>query len=119
MASNFAFQPFGLSQHITVGGANPATVSFAVVGLGGVTASVAGANRYQASGVRIANIGTAAVFLQFGPPPAATVTVGTNTGMEMFANSVETFSIRGLPIMAATCASTGTVTLCATLGEGL
>lgn len=119
MASNFAFQPFGLSQHITVGGGAPATVSFAVVGLGNVTVSVAGANRYQAASVRLVNIGTASVFLQFGAPPAATVTVGTSTGMEMLSNSVETFSIRGQPILAATCASTFTVTLCATLGEGM
>lgn len=117
MASNFAFLPYGLSQAITVGAA--VTVSLAVVGLGGVTASVGGANRYQAPAVRIVNDGTAAVFLQFGPAPASTVTVSTGTGMKMQANTVDTFSIRGLPILVAACASTFTVTLCVTPGEGL
>lgn len=119
MASNFAFSPYGLSSRVTVGGAAPATVSFAVVGLGGVTATVGGATRYQAPGVRIVNNGTASVFLQFGPAPAATVTVGVNTGMEMLANSVEVFSIRGQQFLAAVCASTFTVTLGVSLGEGM
>lgn len=119
MASNFAFLPYGLSQRVTVGGAAPATISLSVVGLGGVTATVASANRYQAPSVRIVNVGTASVFLQFGPAPAATVTVGVNTGLEMLANSVEVFSIRGMPILAAACAGTTTVTLGVTAGEGL
>lgn len=118
MAANFAFQPYGLSQQITVGGAAPATVSFAVVGLGSITATVAGSNRYQPNAVRLVNEGTASVFLQFAPT-VATATVGVNTGMKMLANSVETFTIRGQPVLAAVCASTFTVTLTATVGEGL
>lgn len=118
MASNFAFSPYGLSQRVTVG-STPATLSFAVVGLGGVTASIAGATRYQPPGVRIVNNGTASVFLQFGPAPAATVTVGTNTGMEMLSNSVEVFSVRGHQFVAAVAASTFTTTLCMTYGEGM
>lgn len=119
MASNFAFTPYGLSSRVTVGGAAPATVSFAVVNLGGGTVSVGPTSRYQAPAVRIVNVGTASVFLQFGPAPAATVTVGVNTGMEMLANSVEVFTIRGANFLAAACAGTTTVTLGLTLGEGL
>jgi hypothetical protein len=119
MASNFAFQPYGLSRRVTVGGGAPATISLDVVGLGGVTATVGGANRYQTPGVRIVNNGTASVFLQFGPSPAATVTTGVNTGMEMLSNSIEVFSVRGHQFLAAVCASTFTVTLGVTPGEGL
>lgn len=119
MASNFAFQPVGLSQRVTVGGGAPATVSFQVVGLGGVTSSISGANRWKSSAMRILNVGTASVFLQFGGSPAATVTVGVNTGMELSSNAVDIFSIRGADFLAATCASTFTVTLCLTPGEGL
>lgn len=117
MASNFAFQAYGLSQAVTVG-STPATISFSVVNLGGSTATVSGTNRYQAPAIRIVNEGTASVFLQFGGT-VGTVTVGTATGMKMLANSVETFSIRGQPIMVAFCASTFTGTINFTLGEGL
>lgn len=119
MASNFAFSPYGLSQRVTVGGGAPATVSFSIVNLGGTTATVAGSARLQPASVRIVNVGTASVFLQFGAAPAATVTVSANTGMEMLSNSVEVFSVRGFQFMAATCASTFTVTLGMSLGEGL
>lgn len=111
MASNFAFQPMGLSQSVTVGGAAPKTISIACVQLGSVTSAV------TPSSVRIVNDGTAAVSLQFAPN--TTVSVTATTGMKMLSASVETFSIRGQPIMAATCAGTATVTLCVTPGEGL
>lgn len=119
MASNFPFSPYGLSQRVTVGGAAAATVSFSIVNLGGTTATVAGSARLQPGSVRIANNGTASVFLQFGAAPAATVTVSTGSGLEMLSNSVEVFSVRGYQFMAAICASTFTVTLCMSLGEGL
>lgn len=111
MASNFAFSPMGLSRQITVGGAAPTTVSFNLVQLGGVTTSIV------PSSLRIAHEGTAACFIQFGP--AVGVTVSVNTGMKMLANTVEVYGIRGQPFMAAVCASTFTVTLCATVGEGM
>ena len=111
MASNFAFQPMGLSRAITVGGAAPVTVSLACVQLGSVTSAV------TPSSVRIVNDGTAAVSLQFAPSTTVSVTVAT--GMKMLSASVETFSIRGQPILAMACASTFTVTLCATVGEGM
>lgn len=119
MASNFAFSPYGLSSRVTVGGGTGATVSFAIVGLGGLTATVAGATRLQPSSVRIVNDGTASVFLQFGAPTADTTTVSLNTGMQMFGNSVEVFSVRGFQFMAALCQSTFTVTLGMSFGEGL
>lgn len=112
MASNFAFQPMGLSRAVTVGGAAPATISIACVQLGSVTSAV------TPTGVRIVNDGTAAVFLQFASS-ASTVSVTSVTGMKMLSASVETFSIRGQPILAAICGGTNTVTLCVTAGEGL
>ena len=66
----------------------------------------------------IVNDGTAAVFLQFASS-ASTVSVTSVTGMKMLSASVETFSIRGQPILAAICGGTNTVTLCVTAGEGL
>ena len=119
MASNFAFSPYGLSQRLTVGGAAPVTVSFAIVGLGGITATVAGATRLQPSSARIVNEGTASVFLQFGAGAIATVTVSSNTGLQMLNNTSEVFSVRGFQFMGAGCAGTNTVTLCMSLGEGL
>ena len=118
MASNFAFLPYGLSSRATIG-STPSTISFAVVGLGSITATVAGANRYQPPGVRLVNSGTASLFVQFGPAPASTVTVCTSTGLEMLPNSVEVFSVRGHQFLAAVCASTFTVTLGMTYGEGM
>lgn len=117
MASNFAFQAYGLSQPITVG-STPTTISWSVVNLGGSTATVGTSGRYQAPAVRLALEGTCAVFLQVGGT-VGTVTVGVNTGMKMLQNSVEVFSIRGAPIAAFVCASTFTTTIQATLGEGM
>lgn len=117
MASNFAFQPFGLSQAITVGGAAGATVSFALVAVGQTaTLAVANAN-YIPNSIRIANEGTASAFVNFGTS-AATTSVSVSNGMRILSNSVEVFTLKGLPFMAAVCASTFTVTLTATLGEG-
>lgn len=117
MASNFAFQAFGLSQQVTVGGANPVTVSLSVLN-GTVTAALANGN-YQPSGVRIVNEGTASVFLNFFATTGATVTVSAANGMRMLANAQQIFSVRGQPVIAAVCASTFTVTLCVTPGEGM
>lgn len=112
MASNFAFQAWGRSIAVTVGGAAPATVSLNVITLGNVTQTIV------PSSIRIVNDGTAAVFLQFGES-AATVSLTTSNGMKMLANSVETFGIKGAPFFAAACASTFTVTLGVSVGEGL
>jgi hypothetical protein len=118
MASNFAFQPFGLSQAITVGGAAPATVSLSVTAVGGTAALALASGNYIPGSIRIANEGTASVFLNFGAT-AATVSVTVSNGMRMLSNSVETFGTKNLPFLAAVCASTFTVTLTATLGEGI
>lgn len=110
MASNFAFQPMGMSRQFTIG-TTPTTVSFNIVQLGGTTFAV------PPPGVRLVNEGTASVYLQFAPN--ITATVGLTTGMKMLGNSVETFSMKGQSFMAAMCASTFTVTLTATPGEGM
>lgn len=117
MASGYAFQPFGISTQITVGGANPATVSLSVIN-GTITAVVTNGN-YMPSSVRIVNEGTASVFINFYAKTGATATVSATNGMRMLANSSAVFNIRGMPVIAAICASTFTVTLTATPGEGM
>ena len=112
MASNFAFQPYGLSQRVTVVVAT-STISLALVNIGGGTQAVT-SGTYPVTGIRISNSGTASAFLQFGQ---STVTVGVNTGMEILASSVETFRISGMPFMAF--CSNGTTTLGITPGEGI
>jgi hypothetical protein len=112
MASNFAFQPMGLSRAVTVGGAAPTTFSIAVTQLGGVSFK-------PPSSLRVVNDGTAAVFLQFGAATGSTLSVNATTGMKMLSASVETFGIKGLPFLAAACASTFTVKLCVSPGEGM
>lgn len=116
MASNFAFTPMGLSQRVTVSAAAN-TITFAMIGLTSKTQTVA-SGLYPVPGVRIVNDGTAAVFLQFGPSATGTtVTTGLNTGMEVLANTVETFRLNGMNVMAYI--SGGTTTLGLTVGEGL
>lgn len=117
MASTYAFQAFGLSTQVTVGGATPATVSLTVLN-GTITAALTSGN-YQPTGVRVVNEGTASVYLNFFATTGATVTVGPTNGMKMLSNSVETFSVRGQPVIAMACASTFTVTLTLTTGEGM
>ena len=112
MASNFAFQPFGLSRTLTVGGAAPVTVSLAVVKLGGTTIAPV------PSSVRVVNEGTASVFLQFGAS-ATGLTVVATTGMKMRANTEGVFGMKGQSVLAAVCASTFTVTLNVAVGEGI
>lgn len=119
MASTYAFQPYGLSQAVTVI-ATATTVSFTITRLGGATAAVTNGNLY-ANGIRLINVGTVAASVQFGPPPSATTggtaTASLTTGMWLPANAVEKFSIRGTPI--AVFISAGTCTVYATLGEGM
>ena len=110
MASNFSFQPFGLSQMVTVT-AGTATVSLTLVSPGNVTASLTSGG-YVPTGIRIVNLGAAVPFLQFGN---STVTVGPSTGMALLGSSRETFKIAGFTHMAHCNATT---TLCITLGEG-
>lgn len=112
MASNFAFQVFGLSQRVTVI-ASQGTVSFTVIRSGGQTLAVSGGN-YQPSVVRISNNTLVSAFLQFGDK---TVTVGVNTGIELLPGSVETFKVVGMPFMAHI--SAGTLTIGITPGEGV
>ena len=116
MASNFAFQPFGISTQIVVG-STPVTTSISIIN-GTVTAAVASGN-YQPSGLRIVNDGTAAVYLAMHATTGATASVSTTIGMKMLSASVETFNVRGTPVLVAVCASTFTVTLTATPGEGI
>lgn len=112
MASNFAFQAFGLSQRITVS-ATAATISMQILRSGGQTLAVSAGN-YQPTGVRIANNNPVSAFLQFGD---STVTVGVNTGMEILPYTVESFKVSGTPFMAYV--SAGTLTIGLTAGEGL
>lgn len=119
MASNFAFSPMGLSTAYTVGGANPVTVSLAVATGGTATTTLAvNAGNYIPRGIRIVNNGTASLFVQFGAS-ATGISVGPVVGMQMLPNSVETFSLQNRAFLAMVCASTFTVTVGATLGEGL
>lgn len=114
MASNFAFNPMGLSRRITVL-ATAGTTSFNIVALGNRTQTVS-SGTYPVNGVRVNNAGTVSVFVQFGAA-ADTVTVGVNTGIEILANTVETFRLNGQNSMAFI--SGGTSTLGVTTGEGL
>lgn len=119
MASNFAFQPFGLSQAVTVGGASPQTVSFSVVAVGSTTTlTLSGGSAFVPSSIRISNLGTEAVFVNFAPSLAG-ASASPSNAMPILANSVENFSIHGYRAMALACASTFTVTVNYTLGEGL
>ena len=112
MAANFAFQPFGLSQRVTVI-ASQGTVSFSIVRSGGQTYSLTSGN-YNPTVVRLSNNSPVSAFLQFGD---STVTVGVNTGIELLPGSVETFKVVGMPFMAHI--SAGTLTIGITPGEGI
>lgn len=120
MSSQFAFMPSGLSQSITVGGAAPATISLVVQGVGsagtlhvGITAT---ANIIPKC-VRISNDGTASAFINFGATAAA-VSTSPSIGAQIRNSSEVIFRPGGLPFLAASCASTFTVTLCVTPGDG-
>lgn len=112
MASNFAFQAFGLSSRVTVV-ASAGTVSFTVIRSGGTTLAVS-TGTYPPSTVRVANNNPISVFVQFGD---STVTVGLATGLELLPFTVETFKVVGMPFMAHI--SGGTATLGITPGEGV
>lgn len=110
MASNFAFVPQGICYNVT-----------ATAGTASVTITVAGpaitTGQMPATGMRLANLGTAVVFVQFGVPGTAAPTVAVSTGMPIFANTIETFQFKGQNAMAFT--SVGTTTLYVQPGEGL
>lgn len=118
MSSQYAFQAFGLSQAVTVGGAAPATVSLTVLTNTTTTLTTAGGT-YQPDGVRIANNGTASVFMNFYPSTTVSITVSASNGLQMLSNTVETFRVRGQPVIALFCTGTFTVTLSVTPGEGV
>lgn len=118
MASNFAFRPYGLSQSVTVGGAASATISLVAVAVGGTSTLALTGQNYLPPAVRISNDGTAACFINFGTS-AATVSVSTTNGMKVRNGSDQVFMHSNQPFLAATCASTFTVTLSVTLGEGI
>lgn len=118
MSAQFAFQPYGLSQAITVGGAAPATVSLVLQGVGQtVTQALTGGN-YVPKAIRISNDGTAAAFINFGATAAA-VSTGVTIGMKVRNGTDVIVRTGGAPFLAATCASTFTVTLSVTPGEGV
>ena len=112
MASNFAFQPFGLSVAATCGVAT-SSITLSVVRQGGGTATVA-LGVYRPSCIRVVNSGTAAVFLAFG---ASAPTASAATAMQIRAGSDAIFRIAGTPAVAFF--SPGTTTLNITPGEGL
>ena len=114
MAATYAFQPFGLSSRVTVV-ASAGTLHLSVVQVGGSTATLTASTAlYQPQAVRVVNDSSVAAFIQFGN---STVTVGVNTGIEILGNSIEVFSVRGMPYMAFI--SGGTLTLGITVGEGV
>lgn len=107
MASNFAFTPMGQCYTVVVG----ATSATATITLAGPAITT---GNYLPGGVRIANLGTVAAFVQFG---AGTPTVAVTTGMPIFANTIETFQLKGQNKLVHT--SVGTCTLYIQPGEGL
>ena len=115
MASNFSFQPFGLSQLVTVI-ASATTTSLSLVNMFGATATLAaGAGAYQATSVRLTNLGAAVAFVAFSP--ASTATIGLGNGMAILGTTTEKFGCRALlPFLISI--SAGTTTLAITLGEG-
>lgn len=117
MSSSFAFKPAGLSAAATVGGALPVTISLSVLGVGSTATAAITGGSFIPQGIRIVNNGTASLFVQFGPS-AGSISVSTTNGMQMLANTVESFT-SGLPFMALACAGTFTVTVGYTLGTGL
>jgi hypothetical protein len=116
MASVTAFQPFGISTQIPVG-STAVTTSVSIIN-GTVTAALSGGN-YPPQAVRIANEGTASVYIMFHATTGVTASVSTSIGMKMLSNSVETFNVRGTPVIVAICASTFTTTLTVSPGEGM
>lgn len=122
MASNFAFRPYGLSQSMTVGGGAPATISLVVQGVGATVTQVivnsTGTVNIVPTAVRISNDGSASVFINFGTT-AGTVSVSTTNGMKIRNGADAVFMPGGQPFLAAVCASTFTVTLSVTPGEGM
>lgn len=121
MASSFPFQPTGLSQAVTVGGAASATISLAVQPIGSTVTLQIGSTstktNYVPRAVRISNDGTAAAFINFGATAAA-VSTGVTIGMKVRSGTDVMVMPGGLPFLAAVCASTFTVTLSVTPGEG-
>ena len=114
MASNFSFKPMGLSTAVTVT-ASLQTYSFSIVRSGGQTLTVgASGGNLMPQSVRIANLGSVAVFIGFGD---STVTTGLSSGIAMLAPSVEVFGVNGSPFMAIICGSTSTINI--TPGEGM
>jgi hypothetical protein len=118
MSSNFAFTPMGLSSAVTVGGAAAATISLSLqsVGAAGTVALTAG--NYVPRALRISNPGTAGAFINFGATAAA-VSTGVTIGMLVRNGTDIVIGTGGLPFMAAICATTLTVTLIVTPGEGM
>ena len=117
MAGNFAFKPAGISSLYTVGGAAPVTTSLNVQPIGQTGTVGITTGGYTPSGIRLVNNGTQALFVLFAPS-AATATNAVALGMQMLATSVESFSFTG-PFLSLACARTFTVTVAATLGEGV
>ena len=107
MASNFAFCPFGVTSNVT------ATTALATVTVTGSGPSLT-AGKFLPDGMRLANLGTVAVFIQLG---VTAPTVALTTGIPVFGNTVETFQFKGQNAIAFT--SAGTTTLYITPGEGL
>ena len=118
MSAAFAFQPYGLSQAFTVGAAAPVTTSLSVQGVGQASAQALTGGNFIPKCLRISNAGTAAAFINFGATAAA-VSVSPTIGM-MVRNGTDVI-VRpgGAPFLAMTCASTFTVTLSVTPGEGI
>ena len=100
-----AFCPKGLNK----------TVSLAVTGASQTITTDTG--YIVGNQVRIANVGTKTVFLEFGAS-GTTPTAATATSIPMLANTVEVFTVPPLCVVAAIASDTGS-TIYITPGEGL
>ena len=118
MSGSYAFQPFGLSRAVTVGGAAPVTISLSVVGVVQTDTLAVTNGFYIPKCVRLSNEGTASVFVNFAET-AAKISVSPTIGMRLLANTDVIFKHGGQNFVAFVCASTFTTTLSMTLGEGM
>lgn len=121
MSKNFSFMPMGLSTAMTIGGAAPATISLVLQGVGQTVTQQIGSStaaNYVPSAVRLTNLGTAVTFINFGATAAA-VSTSPVIGTPILNGASTVLRTGGNPFLAATCASTFTVTLSVTPGEGM
>lgn len=117
MASNFAFFPQTPTTYFTVG-ASTITFTMTLPYAAGTSTISVSSGIYQPSGVRVSNSGTANIRIMFTTSGTSAYTLTTDTGMDLFAATIETFRVQGLPVCKMLCPD-GTSTIGITCGEGL